>query len=58
MLYEDQADLVARVRQAMRKHKRVLMQACTGAGKTRMTADMIAGTKAKGTRSIFMVPLK
>jgi len=56
MLYEDQADLVARVRQAMRRHKRVLMQACTGAGKTRMTADMIAGTKAKGTRSIFMVP--
>jgi len=58
MLYDDQADLVARVRQAMRKHKRVLMQACTGAGKTRMTADMIAGTKAKGTRSIFMVPRK
>ena len=57
-LYEDQADLVARVRAAMRTNKRVLMQACTGAGKTRMTADMIAGTKAKGTTSIFTVPRK
>ena len=57
-LYEDQEDLVARVRQAMRGSKRVLMQACTGAGKTQMTANMMAGTKAKGTSSMMVVPRK
>ena len=55
-LYDDQRDLVTRVRQAMRRHKAVLMQSPTGSGKTQMAADMIAGTRAKGTRSIFLVP--
>lgn len=55
-LYPDQADLAARVRDEMRRHKRVLMQLATGGGKTVITANMIAGTKAKGTRSIFAVP--
>lgn len=55
-LYEDQADLVGRVRQAMRRHKGVLMQASTGAGKTRMALDMIAGAHSKGSTAIFTVP--
>lgn len=58
MLYPDQADLVARVRQAMRRRKWILMQSATGSGKTRMAADMIAGSRAKGTRAIFTVPRK
>jgi len=57
-LYPDQLELVTRVRAAMRQHKRVLMQSATGSGKTRMTADMIAGTVKKGTTSIFTVPRK
>lgn len=55
-LYDDQADLVHRVRQAMRRHKSVLMQASTGAGKTRMALDMIGGAHAKGSTAVFSVP--
>jgi len=55
-LYEDQADLVGRVRQAMRRHKGVLLQAGTGSGKTRMALDMIAGAYAKGSSTVFAVP--
>lgn len=40
----------------MRWHKWVLMQASTGAGKTRMALDMIEGAVAKGSRAIFTVP--
>lgn len=57
-LYEDQADLVGRVRQAMRRHKWVLMQSATGSGKTQIAIDMMAGAAAKGSRSIFTVPRK
>jgi superfamily II DNA or RNA helicase len=55
-LYLDQADLIERVRQSMRRNKSVLMQAATGAGKTVMAADMVQRSVAKGTRSIFIVP--
>lgn len=55
-LYDDQADLVARVRGAMRSHKWILMQSATGSGKTRMALDMITGALKKGSRSIFAVP--
>lgn len=57
-LYPDQLDLVARVRQAMRMHKGVLMQSATGSGKTRMALDMIAGAYAKGSSCVFAVPRK
>ena len=57
-LYEDQADLVGRVKQAMQRHKWVLMQSATGSGKTRMALDMIEGAAAKGSRAIFTVPRK
>jgi DNA repair protein RadD len=55
-LYDDQRDLVTRVRRAMLQHRWVLMQSATGSGKTRMALDMIAGAVAKGSRSIFAVP--
>jgi len=55
-LYPDQADLVHRVRQSMRRHKGVLLQSSTGSGKTRMALDMIAGAHAKGSTAIFTVP--
>lgn len=55
-LYPDQIDLVMRVRQAMRRHKAVLMQSPTGSGKTAMALDMIAGAHKKGSTAIFTVP--
>lgn len=55
-LFEDQLDLVTRVRQAMRRHRAVLMQAATGAGKTAMAVDMISGAHSKGSRAWFLVP--
>jgi len=55
-LHPDQADLIERVRQAMRRHKSVLMQSATGSGKTVMAADMVQRSIAKGTRSLFVVP--
>ena len=55
-LYPDQADLVSRVRQSMRRHKGVLLQSSTGSGKTRMALDMIAGAYAKGSSCVFAVP--
>ena len=57
-LYPDQSDLVARVRQSMRRHKGVLLQSSTGSGKTRMALDMIAGAYAKGSSCVFAVPRK
>lgn len=57
-LYPDQADLVTRVRSAMRQHKGVLMQSATGSGKTRMALDMIGGAHSKGSTAIFTVPRK
>jgi superfamily II DNA or RNA helicase len=58
MLYPDQAELVGRVRNAMRQNKAVLMQSATGSGKTRMALDMIAGAHSKGNSCIFTVPRK
>lgn len=55
-LFPDQKDLVTRVRSAMPRHRWVLMQAATGAGKTRMSLDMIHGAVSKGKRAIFTVP--
>lgn len=55
-LYPDQAELVNEVRQSMRYYKRVLMQSATGSGKSVMAAYMIAASRAKGSRSVFIVP--
>ena len=55
-LYPDQQDLIDRTRQAMRRHKSVLVQAATGSGKTVLASAMIHAAMAKGTRSVFVVP--
>jgi len=55
-LYDDQQVIIDGIRAAMRKNKAVLCQSPTGSGKTVLTASMIHGTIAKGTRSMMVVP--
>jgi len=50
-----QVELIDKTRQALRKHKRVLMQAPTGAGKTAMTVYMMGRASAQGKTAWFMV---
>jgi len=57
-LFDDQTRLVGKTRDALRRNKFVLMQAATGAGKTVMSASMIMGARAKGTRAMIVVPRK
>ena len=59
ILEPDQGRLVTGVRSSMAAGNRwVLMQAATGAGKTVMGADIIHGSRNKGTRSMMVVPRK
>lgn len=55
-LYDHQADMIDRVRQSIRNNQRVLLQAPTGSGKSVMASAMIAGSRAKDKRSLFVVP--
>lgn len=56
-LEEDQRRLVDGVRSSMAAGNRwVLMQGATGSGKTVMAADIIHGSRNKGTRSMMVVP--
>jgi superfamily II DNA or RNA helicase len=55
-LYDDQQDLIDRVRDAMRHSKAILCQSATGSGKTIMGAYMISKAVAKGARCMFVVP--
>lgn len=58
-LYDDQKELLESVRSSIRRgNKSVLIQACAGSGKTVVGAAMIAGSQAKGMRSLFVVPRK
>ena len=50
-----QEDLIDRTRQALRRNKRVLMQAPTGAGKTAITVYMMGRAAEAGKRSVFCV---
>lgn len=51
-----QTQLITGVQDAMRGgHRNVLAQAPTGAGKTLLTAHMLATAASKGRRSIFLV---
>lgn len=50
-----QEKLVDDTREQLRKHKRVLMQAPTGAGKTAITVYMMGRAAAAGKRSVFCV---
>ena len=63
-LYQDQMELVQELREVMRRilregrRKSILVQAATGAGKSVISAFMIASSRAKKTRSAFVVPRK
>lgn len=50
-----QEDAIALTRMAMRKNKRVLLQAPTGSGKTAITVYMMGQAKQNGKKSIFIV---
>ncbi len=55
-LYSDQIALLDKTRQAMSRHRAVLMQAATGFGKTVCTASMFATAIGKERRCLFIVP--
>lgn len=55
-LYDHQMQVVQGVRDAMRSHKNVLLQAPTGMGKSVMASYMIAETQKKGKTAAFVVP--
>jgi len=50
-----QEDLIDKTRQALRRNKRVLMQAPTGAGKTAITVFMMQRAADAGKTSVFVV---
>lgn len=53
-LREDQADLVARTRAALKTHRRVLLQSPTGSGKTVMASYIAGQTAARGADTWFI----
>jgi superfamily II DNA or RNA helicase len=54
VLRDYQSDLIYRTREAMRRHRAVLLQAPTGAGKTALSAHMLGTAQAKGLRCAFI----
>lgn len=50
-----QEDMLVRTRAALQRHKRVLLQAPTGAGKTALTVYMMGRAAEQGKRSMFLV---
>jgi len=55
-LRDYQVSSIALARAAMAMHRRVMIQAPTGAGKTLMAAAVIASARAKAKRVVFVVP--
>lgn len=55
-LFPDQQDLQDDLREAMKRHKNILLQAATGSGKTALSVDLINKAHNKGTNVIFCVP--
>jgi len=56
-LYDHQAALNDRVRRRMAQGCRaILVQACTGYGKTRLLLDKVLAAQAKGKKSVIVVP--
>lgn len=53
-----QSDLVAAARSELANHKSVLIQACTGAGKTALASYMVHGAQGKNKRVFFTVHRK
>jgi len=56
ILFADQAEIMAKTRQAMRHYKTNLIRAETGSGKTIIASAMVAASQRKHARSIFVVP--
>jgi len=54
-LRDYQIDALDRTRASLAKHKRVILQAPTGAGKTAIACHMMAEARSRGLRSVFMV---
>lgn len=57
-LFDDQNELVNKVRHQMRTSKAVLLQSPTGSGKTSMAIHMITSARDKANKTIFAVPRK
>lgn len=56
-LYDDQRDAVGQVRDAIREgHRRIMLQAATGWGKTLWAAHVIDAAMRKGSRPLFTAP--
>lgn len=55
-LFPDQQKLRDDIRAAMRRSKRILVQAETGFGKTVLGSNMITSSRDKGNTSMFIVP--
>ncbi|MCR5865679.1 DEAD/DEAH box helicase [Aquincola sp. J276] len=50
--YQD--DLISRTSDALRRHRRVLLQAPTGAGKTALSSAMMLGSSSRGRQTLFI----
>lgn len=58
ILYPDQEESINKLRDSMRRHKRVLLRGETGSGKSVMAAYMISGCLEKKVPCAFVVPRK
>lgn len=54
ILRDDQLELLHRARLSLQQHKRILLVASTGVGKTVLAMEMIRGAIAKGRRVLFL----
>lgn len=57
-LYDDQKDLVNRVRESFRTYQDVMMLSPTGSGKSRMAMNIVHSALSKGRNVIIDVPLR
>jgi DNA repair protein RadD len=53
-LRDDQHELMTRARDALREHRRILLVASTGVGKTVLALEMIRGAISRGRRVLFL----
>lgn len=57
-LFDDQEELMASLRAAMKRSKAILLQSPTGSGKTAMATDMVMRAVGKNNKMLFSVPRK
>ena len=55
-LYPDQEQAINEVRSLWKSHKRIVLMAPTGSGKTRLAARIIEGCTSRGWKVCFIVP--